>query len=341
MKKINSDRLIKIAETMERQAEDKFRPRETHTAKKLAQARHAELEGAHLKRAATLIRSLVKAIGENRVPDCIYAACPLTKDFFMSAARLETKRVSNGYHDYLVETDNYRHNENVYQSLRSLESQSPENEAKMQARMQEVKLRRAIDSVRNQDIPGFFPTPRSVINKMLSIVDQHIVPGARVLEPSAGMGDIVEAITTTCKGVQVDAIEISPTLCEILRMKQIPVINDDFMLWSLDNKYDCIVMNPPYENRQAIKHSTKAYQHLKPGGGLVCLMPPIHAEKVVDSLMQEGCEAWAVEPVDDGAFNSKESFRRTGVSVAIVYAVKHEDSPVIVDLGTRQQSLLF
>jgi SAM-dependent methyltransferase len=338
--KLNKEKLLGLAATMHKQAQDKLRPRETHTAKKLAQARHAELEGSNLKRAASLIESLCQAIDQNRVPQCINEA-KLTKDFFMSAARLETKRVSNGYHDYLVETDNYRHNENVYQSLRSLESQSPENEAKMQARMQEVKLRRAIDSVRNQDIPGFFPTPRSVINKMLSIVDQHIVPGARVLEPSAGLGDIAEAITTTCKGVQVDAIEISPTLCEILRIKQIPVINDDFMLWSLDNKYDCIVMNPPYENRQAIKHSTKAYQHLKPGGGLVCLMPPIHAETVVDSLMQEGCEAWAVEPVDDGAFNSKESFRRTGVSVAIVYAVKHEDSPVIVDLGTRQQSLLF
>lgn len=339
MAKLNKEKLLSLAATMNKQAEEKMRPRETHTAKKLAQARHAELEGARLKRAADLIESLCQAIDEDRVPEILLNE-KLTKDFFLMAGRLETKRVSNGYHDYLVEGSNYSHNDPQFQALRCLDRMSPEKIAEQEARQREFKLRRAIDNVRNRDIPGFFPTPKSVIRKMLSIVDQHTGKGSLILEPSAGLGDIVDEIRETCRGVTVDAIEINHELCEILKMKNINVEQADFETWETDKRYDCIVMNPPYEKKQAIKHTIKAFGLLKPGGALVSLMPPNHAQDVLDGALD--CDVFAIEPVEDGAFNTKESFRRTGVSVAILYAVKPSvDTDSTEELADLEQGLLF
>jgi hypothetical protein len=70
-------------------------------------------------------------------------------------------------------------------------------------------------------------------------------------------------------------------------------------------------------------------------------MPPNHAQETVDWLLKN-CDVFAIEPVEDGAFNTKESFRRTGVSVAILYAVK----PSVVadsneELADLAQGLLF
>ncbi len=341
MKKMNSDKLNKIADTMDRQAEEKLRPRETHTAKKLKQARQAEMEGQHLKRAAALIRSFARAASEDRVPAIVQDAWPFTKDLFMRATKMQTQRVSNGFHDYLVETSEYYFQDPLYESLRSLDDVSPEQDREMQHKSKEIELRRAIDSVRNRNIPGFFPTPLSVIRRMLSVVDRYLVPGADVLEPSAGLGDIVDQIKSMCPSANVEAIELQPSLCEILRMKNIRVEQADFMTWGTDKQYDCIVMNPPYETKQAVKHSTKAYQHLKPGGALVSLMPPNHAEQFVSNLMSDGCCVWAIEPMDDGAFTKRDAFRRTGVSVAIVYAVKHDEEAVIDELFDHAQGLLF
>ena len=45
------------------------------------------------------------------------------------------------------------------------------------------------DCVRS-GIPGFFPTPRTAVETMLVLAE--IKPNMRVLEPSAGRGDIAE-----------------------------------------------------------------------------------------------------------------------------------------------------
>jgi trans-aconitate methyltransferase len=124
-------------------------------------------------------------------------------------------------------------------------------------------------------------------------------------------------------------------------MKNVNVDQSDFMEWKASKQYDVVVMNPPYERKQAIKHSTKAYQLLKPGGVLVSLMPPNHAEEMIGLLQDEGCCAWAIEPVADGAFSNREAFRRTGVSVAIVYAVKHDTSTRDEEIADYCQGLLF
>ena len=46
--------------------------------------------------------------------------------------------------------------------------------------------------VQFSNIPGYFPTPKPVVQQMIQ--KAHIAPGMKVLEPSAGKGNIVDAI---------------------------------------------------------------------------------------------------------------------------------------------------
>ena len=70
----------------------------------------------------------------------------------------------------------------------------------------------------------FFPTPDSVCRRMVDIA--CIKPGMRVVEPSAGCGNIADAAKAA--GAEVDVIEISDELRAILQLKGFSVIGADF-----------------------------------------------------------------------------------------------------------------
>ena len=116
-------------------------------------------------------------------------------------------------------------------------------------------------------IPGYFNTPPAVVERLMSVAD--IRPGQRVLEPSAGAGDIADAIRA--RGVTPDVVEIASSLRKILEAKGYNIVGYDFMEYN-GGPYDRIVMNPPFENAQEIDHVLHAYQLLAPGGRIVSVM---------------------------------------------------------------------
>lgn len=302
---------LKMADTMDNQAAGKLAPRLTNTAKRLAQARHAEREGQHLKRAAELIRAYVKAAEEGRLSKEVQAAT-LTKDTFMRATSLVGKQVSNGYHSYSVDTANYHHNSGIELALRMLAINTPEQEARMMERMREIELRRAIDALRNCDIPGFFPTPKPVIDQMLEIVS--LEDGMLILEPSAGLGDIIHQVKLRCN-CTIDAYEVNYSLCNILKMKGYHAEQQDFLTVKPQPKYDLVLMNPPFERKDGVRHVLHAAEFLKPGGLLVAVVPPNQADEI------DTCDSICImNRFDLGpkAFSGIEAFRQTGVSVSII-----------------------
>jgi cyclopropane fatty-acyl-phospholipid synthase-like methyltransferase len=149
-----------------------------------------------------------------------------------------------------------------------------------------------------------------------------INPGDWVLEPSAGKGDIVDAI---CKHypretIALDVLEINHTLCGILGTKGYNVHRFDFLEWK-GTKYDRIVMNPPFENLQDIEHVRHAYDLLKPGGRLVSVMStgPFHRSDRKATEFRtwlDGLSNYSVDDLPSDAF--KDSFRSTGVSTKLV-----------------------
>lgn len=91
--------------------------------------------------------------------------------------------------------------------------------------------------------PDLYPTPDNVITTMLRDLDLR---GKIILEPSAGMGDIVDFCAGS--GAQVLACEIIPELQDILKSKDCKLIAEDFLeVRSEDVSHiDYIIMNPPF-----------------------------------------------------------------------------------------------
>lgn len=117
-----------------------------------------------------------------------------------------------------------------------------------------------------------FPTPHDLAQRVVELAD--IQDGMSVLEPSAGTGALLNAITT--RPDVVTAVEISSTLADRLRETQ----NSKTVVWCCDfleagqitpGSYDRVIMNPPFENGADIKHILHARKFLRPGGRLVAI----------------------------------------------------------------------
>ncbi len=132
----------------------------------------------------------------------------------------------------------------------------------------EEEIRRLEMEARLIKIPGYFPTPEPVVERLLRLA--NILPGERVLEPSAGNGNIADAIRAQHPEADLEVIEISPDLREILELKGHNLVAYDFTNHA--GEYDTVVMNPPFENGQDIDHVRRAFYLLKPGGRVVAIM---------------------------------------------------------------------
>lgn len=124
------------------------------------------------------------------------------------------------------------------------------------------------------DNKDFYPTPEAIINKMLCDIDFKMIHS--ILEPSAGKGNIVEAIkkkeTNYNKfSFDIDCIEADQNLQSILKGKNFRVVYNDFLTYDTMKEYDLIVMNPPFSN--GCKHLLKALEmQQRNGGAIVCLL---------------------------------------------------------------------
>ena len=92
-------------------------------------------------------------------------------------------------------------------------------------------------------LPGFFPTPPTVIARMLEL--SEIAPEHSVLEPSCGKGDILDAVIAEQPNAKLHAIERNHSLAEVLSAKGHDVEFGDFLAHG--ESYDRAVMNPPFE----------------------------------------------------------------------------------------------
>lgn len=213
-----------------------------------------------------------------------------------------------------------------YKRMQAMDIQTP---AELRAALREyLPLRAGVDredpikakerALRGRKIEGFFPTPRPLIDRMLDVA--QIKPGESVLEPSAGKGDILDAIRQREPEAQTEAIEPVHDLRDIIQTKGHKLAGNDFLAHK--GQYDKIIMNPPFEKGADIDHVRHAYDQLKPGGRLVAIMStgPFHrsdkkAEEFRDWLDSVGGEH---EENPDGSFAGSDAFRQTGVNTRMV-----------------------
>lgn len=125
-----------------------------------------------------------------------------------------------------------------------------------------------------QDL-GQFDTPPAVVARLIELAE--ILPGMECLEPSAGVGNIVEGLLAA--GGIVRANEIDAKRRKMLfernysrKAPNLMVGDRDFMEVPPRPKFDRVVMNPPFAKQADIDHVTHALRFLKPGGRLVAVM---------------------------------------------------------------------
>jgi predicted RNA methylase len=124
---------------------------------------------------------------------------------------------------------------------------------------------------------GFFPTPDKAAETLIDRVPLYRekgMPPLRVLEPSAGTGNLARRLVE--KGAIVDCVEVQPELAEALKAdgRYSVVLQADFISLqpSAVPLYDQIVMNPPFDLERDIDHVYHALKFLKPDGSLHAIM---------------------------------------------------------------------
>ncbi|MGR6760400.1 methyltransferase [Paenibacillus sp. T2-29] len=138
------------------------------------------------------------------------------------------------------------------------------------------KIKKMESEVKLRKIDGYFPTPKTIVQRMIDLVD--IQDGETILEPSAGNGNILDGINEYIQendlNAELHGIEWNHTLRQILELKQYNIIANDFLEFIPFTKYDKVVMNPPFEKGKDVDHVLKAYECLKDGGKLIAIMSP-------------------------------------------------------------------
>ena len=185
---------------------------------------------------------------------------------------------------------------------------------------------------------SFYPTPPEVAEKMLAKVGK--LYERSILEPSAGKGDLADAAVgkldryyNRCREV-VHCIEIEPELQAAIRGKGYPLVGTDFLTFWPDEKYDLIIMTPPFANGEAhLLHAWEILDH----GDIVCLLneqtllnPCTENRKLLATIIEQHGE---VEHL--GSCFAKDAFRSAQVCVSMVHLHRSRNFPLMSALAKR------
>jgi len=311
-----AEKFRELADAMESTIEAKLAPMSQGWTPKRGREHASRVHDGHnLQRAQAALRALARAYDAGQVPYILLEI----KTKAQVCEMMRTRGASQGYYDYR-ETDEFADKSPAAVALRELvdnvkSSADVEREA---AERRKRDLDHAISKLRGVKIDGFFPTPVSVVARMLEAAD--IREGDRVLEPSAGIGSIADEINSSCPNTALIVCELRHSLVEILLLKGYATVHGDFLEeFKAGELFDKVLMNPPFERRQDEKHVRRAYELLKDGGRLVAIMTPRGSDEFEQWLAYVGAE---IEALPANSFNSIESFNRTGVSTRMVVIQK-------------------
>lgn len=133
-----------------------------------------------------------------------------------------------------------------------------------------------------------YPTPKPTIARMVEGLDLR---DKRIIDPSAGRGDILDYVKTNTgrhfrgefysSRTHLFAIEIDPDLRQVLTGKGYKVIDSDFLHYDGQRYFDFFLMNPPFE--EGAEHLLHAWD-ISHGALIRCLL---NAETIRNPYTQE------------------------------------------------------
>lgn len=208
------------------------------------------------------------------------------------------------------------------------------DEAKQRAHREAVAAAEAAEAARFESLksvkvetvaaPQLFPTPADLAAEMIDAAG--LAPGQCVLEPSAGTGHLLRAISeaVALDAFTIHAVEINHTLAGRLAadFPSVTVHHRDFLDTGAEDfePFDRVIMNPPFGNAADVKHINHAAQMLRPGGRLVALCLAGSRQR---AQLEPIADRWEELPAD--------SFHEQGTDVRVALVVisrEHEPEPV-------------
>ena len=161
-----------------------------------------------------------------------------------------------------------------------------------------------------------------VIAQMLkgALITEH----SKILEPSAGSGDLIEGILKRFPLVDIDCIELNKELRDTLKSKGYNVIGNDFLKKEPSPIYDYVIACPTYKDNIDVEHIMHMYEFLKPGGEIISLTHP--AWTIQNSSRQQDFREWlydkeyAIKMLQDCSF--VENFEAQPSAVIVIYKPK-------------------
>jgi phospholipid N-methyltransferase len=298
-KKQSNAKFLSMANTLTAQIENKMRPMTQNPTPKRNREYASRLwEGGNLQRLQKLLLAMADRIDNDTLPAELAG---ITKRSDLAKLVYKSTNSSDGYYSCTV-ADAYSYGTPEALSAQKLIEGNPEEERKQQE-LNEINQMK--QSLLLQKIDDFFPTPDIIIERMVDLAG--IEENESVLEPSAGMGNMLEFLPD-----RTIAVEQNFSLFTYLKRVRPDhtVLQDDFLALNGNlGKFDKIVMNPPFSRGADIKHIKHALAHLNEGGKLValCANGPRQAKELMPLA-----DLW--EDLPAGSF--KEA--GTGVNVALL-----------------------
>lgn len=135
---------------------------------------------------------------------------------------------------------------------------------------------------------------KTIRNTRQVVIDQMLKhcpivrPSMRILEPSAGSGDLADGILRKWDFLSVDnidCVELNNDLRNALKSKGYTVMGSDFLKFNPAFTYDLIVAAPTYKNNVDVEHIMHMYDNClsSSGGRLVSLTYPAWTMKNGDN----------------------------------------------------------
>lgn len=295
------------------------------TPKRGRELNSRQREGRQLERTQKALLALSELHSAGEVPTNL--ASFRTKAAIYKALGLEHKRSESDCYE-IIELSTYHDKSVEAVALQNLIAEDPEVVAERQ-RKQELQSK--IDKLRLGKQPGFFPTPKTLANRMVEMADIQVTDNC--LEPSAGIGTLADLMHEKIKAPFLDGGKAGDLICieqilsmaEVCEMKGHQTESVDFMQWNNYYDFDKIVMNPPFEKQQDAKHICRAFKMLAPGGRLValCGANALNRDNATGREFQALVSEYGAHNEQiDGAFKGADSFKQTDVSVLLIVLEK-------------------
>lgn len=331
-----ASKLRAIADSMTEKIKYKLDPpigRQRKTRRRQDIATSMKEEGRRMKLAQTWLYALADLHDQNAVPLCLSSNSirSLQKLLYCMAGLFKRHwQLTHDPHHRDVTTEQIFHDKhysyvrdalspcqintpadylNLVDTLNKLASGQP-------LTTQELTIHRLERDLIGQKIPGYFPTPPKLVDRVVRLA--RIESGNTILEPEAGKGDIAARIRSDYPNNPLSVIEIDLALRELLALKGFNLVANDFLAYN--GQHDRIVMNPPFENGQDCDHIIHAYNCLLPRGRLVSIASTSYTfrkERKYDDFRNFLSSVGAFqEQLPEGAFF--ESDRPTGIRTMLI-----------------------